>query len=304
MPSPATTGPPSAIRAAEAPSGHSHKRSLRTIRRAFGWAWCDRCSHHSGPWNTKRWTSVMTGSESTRVAAATPSVVSMRDDYAVRLGAAIACCGAGRRTVPPGTSRRLRLELVHRVECRDLVALRERRVVEHRVDEVVEPALEDQHRLADVDQLGRSVADGMHADEAAVVAPEDELQHADVVADDRAARDLAVERAPDLVPDRVARELFLVAADHRHLGNRVDPERRARRARQDRSAEGVQRGDPALLHRGRREAREPDHVADGVDVRHRGPEELVHVEAPALVRAETGRFEVQVARRADSSGGV
>ena len=57
---------------------------------------------------------------------------------------------------------------VIRVERRDLVALGERRIVEGVLDEIVDGAAEVQHRLADVDQLGRALADDVSAEKFAV----------------------------------------------------------------------------------------------------------------------------------------
>ena len=54
-----------------------------------------------------------------------------------------------------------------------------------------------------------------------------------------------------------------------------------------RLAEGVRRGQPALVHRGRRQRREADHVADGVDVRHLGGVAAVDLQPPARGRRVT-----------------
>src|SRR5262245_19032702 len=56
------------------------------------------------------------------------------------------------------------LQLVEAVERRDLVALRERRVVEDVVHEEIERATERHHRLPDVHELRRAGAEHPHAE--------------------------------------------------------------------------------------------------------------------------------------------
>src|SRR5580692_2012271 len=62
------------------------------------------------------------------------------------------------------------------VERRDLVALRQRGIVEDRVHEVFEPASERHHRLPDVQQLARTLTDDVHAKDGVVLAVEDQLE--------------------------------------------------------------------------------------------------------------------------------
>ena len=63
------------------------------------------------------------------------------------------------------TTRRVesssRTQLCERVVGRVLVGLAERRVVEHHLDERLDRAAQHDHRLADVDQLGRAFADAV-----------------------------------------------------------------------------------------------------------------------------------------------
>src|SRR5438067_11202076 len=54
---------------------------------------------------------------------------------------------------------------VRRIERGDLVRLGEGRVVEDRLDQVVDRAAEAHHRLADVDELRRPGAEGVYAEE-------------------------------------------------------------------------------------------------------------------------------------------
>src|SRR5437867_4844612 len=92
-------------------------------------------------------------------------------------------------------------QAIEPVQRRHLVRLGEGRIVEDRVHEVVDRPTEGEHRLPDVYQLGRLLADDVHAAQPARLALEQELQHAGAVADDLAARDLAEERLSDLVGD-------------------------------------------------------------------------------------------------------
>src|SRR5260370_42094648 len=55
--------------------------------------------------------------------------------------------------------------LVGRVERRDLVGLRQRRVVKDGVDQVVDGAAAAHHRLADVHKLGGPGAEYVHAEQ-------------------------------------------------------------------------------------------------------------------------------------------
>src|SRR6202047_4770992 len=113
-------------------------------------------------------------------------------------------------------------EPVDAVEGGPLVAFRERRVIEHRVDEVVDRAAEREHRLTDVDQLARTLADDVDAEQPAGLAMKDQLQEPGYVAEDLAAGDLLVARLADLVGCRGLGQLLLVLADHRDFGDRVD----------------------------------------------------------------------------------
>ena len=61
-------------------------------------------------------------------------------------------------------------EPVDAVERRHFVALRQGRIIEHGVDEVVDFTVERQHRLTDVDQLARPFADDVDAEQLAGLA--------------------------------------------------------------------------------------------------------------------------------------
>src|SRR4051812_42966682 len=75
-------------------------------------------------------------------------------------------------------------QLVQPVERRRLVALGQRRVVEHRIDEVVDRSAERHHGLTDVNQFGRALADDVHAQHRLGLTVENHLQSSRGVAPD------------------------------------------------------------------------------------------------------------------------
>ena len=70
------------------------------------------------------------------------------------------------------------------------------------------------------------------------------------------------------------------------------------------AAERRERGDAALLHGRRRERREADHVADGVDALDRRAVELVDLDLPARVGLDAERLEAEAGGRALAAGRV
>ena len=113
-----------------------------------------------------------------------------------------------------------------RVVRRVLEHLAERRVVEDHLDEACRPS----RRAAstawpDVHELRRALADAVAAEELARRAVEDELHDAVLVADDLAARVVAVERAAHDEVEALLLRVLLGEADAAHLRDRVDAER-------------------------------------------------------------------------------
>src|ERR1035438_7114313 len=74
--------------------------------------------------------------------------------------------------------------LIGRVQRGDLIRLRERRVVEDGVDQVVDSTSAAHHGLADVHQLGRPGPEHMHAEQSTVFRRDQQFQHAVGVTDD------------------------------------------------------------------------------------------------------------------------
>ena len=101
---------------------------------------------------------------------------------------------------------------------------------------------------------------------------EEQLEPARRVADDLAARDLAVVRHARLVGHAGRGELLLGTAHEGDLRDGVEPVREEPRHYRGLQAEGAGRGDAPLLHGHGGEAREADHVARGMDVGHRSAE--------------------------------
>src|SRR5664279_2356648 len=68
-------------------------------------------------------------------------------------------------------------QLVDTVECGYLVTLRQSRIVEHRLHEVIDSAFQNHHRLADVQQFGGPFADDVHAQNLARLPMEDPVYY-------------------------------------------------------------------------------------------------------------------------------
>src|SRR5262249_12380785 len=64
---------------------------------------------------------------------------------------------------------RLHRELVRRVQRRNLVTLRQRRIVEDGRQEVVQPTPKPEHGLADVQQLGCPGSDDVHTEQSSIL---------------------------------------------------------------------------------------------------------------------------------------
>ena len=98
----------------------------------------------------------------------------------------------------------------------------ERRVIEDRVDEVVDVPSEHHDGLADVHEFAGPFADDVDAQDLARFAVEDELEAAGGVGADLAARGFAIESHADFVGDIFVGELFFGFADEADFGNGVD----------------------------------------------------------------------------------
>src|SRR5262249_12321647 len=83
---------------------------------------------------------------------------------------------AEQRRAPVRSARFEDAEAVDPIERRHLVAFGQGRVVEHRIDEIVDLAAARQYRLADVDQLARPFADDVDAEQLPGLAVKNQLQ--------------------------------------------------------------------------------------------------------------------------------
>ena len=116
------------------------------------------------------------------------------------------------------------------------------------------------------------------------------------------ARDFSEPRDADFVADALLARLHLGEPDRGDFRNGIDAVGKILRRRRHRRAKGVAGGDAALLHRGRGEARKADHVARGIDMRHRGLERFpVDLEPPAAVGLDAAGFEPELLGRADAA---
>src|SRR5580704_19573255 len=184
--------------------------------------------------------------------------------------------------------------LVHRVQGGHLVGLGQGRVVEDGVDEVVDRTAAAHDGLADVDQFGGTGAEHVDAEQVPGVQRHQELQDPVGIADDLPAGQFPVARDADLEGHVVVGELLLGPSHEADHGDAVDADRKQVAGVVQRLIAGVMRRDPALFGGGGRQGRETDHVADRIDVRHRGPEALVYHDPAAFVGGQVGRVQVEI----------
>src|SRR5258708_1771348 len=186
----------------------------------------------------------------------------------------------------PGT-RVFLLELadaIQPVESRNFITFRERWVVEDCIHEIIQLSAQRHHRLTDVQQLARALADDVHAKDRMRHPVEDQLQPSRGIPADLSARNLAIVRHADLVGNVLLGQLLLRLPDKADLRNRIDPIRIQPRIRQHVVIpKRPRRSHPALLHRHRSQRREPDHIAHRKDRRNLRPQVLIHRHAPARV---------------------
>ena len=185
------------------------------------------------------------------------------------------------------------------IEGRHLVALRQRRIVEDRIDEIVHRAAQRHDGLADVDQFAGAFADNVDAQHLARVTVKDQFEPTGRVAADLPARCLAVVGHAHFIRNILVGQLLLGLANKADLGDRVDAvgvEAGVRRC--GFVVEGPMCGNPSLFHRDRGQGREANHVAHSVDVLNLGLIVLVDRDAAAIVGFKTRCRKVQVIHRA------
>ena len=118
-------------------------------------------------------------------------------------------------------------------------------------------------------------------------------------------RDVSLKpRNAALVVDALIADLLLGEADGGDLRHSIDAVGKEGGSGAHRRAEGVARRDAALLHGGRGEAGEADHIAHRIDVRHGGLEgHRIDREPAAGVEREPGGRGVEIGRRSHPAGG-
>src|SRR5215813_4772770 len=100
-------------------------------------------------------------------------------------------------------------QLIQSIQRRDLVGLGERRVVEHRVPEVLDRRASVHNRLSDVNELRRPLADDVNAEQLETPRIKQELQPSGLVAENLPSRKFLVPGDPDLVRNLFLRQLPL-----------------------------------------------------------------------------------------------
>ena len=149
------------------------------------------------------------------------------------------------------------------------------------------------HRLSDVNELGRSLTDGVNSEEFQAFGIEEEFEHAVGVPQDLPAGNFAIACEADLVRNALRREFLLGRSDHGNLGDGVDTEGKFAGALARRDATGMAGGAAPLLARGRGERGEADDVARGVDMRNGRTVEGVDFEASSVVGLDARDLEVE-----------
>jgi len=180
-----------------------------------------------------------------------------------------------------------------RVECCNLVALRKGRIVEHRLEEIIEPTAYRIDALTGMDQLGCPGTNGMHTEYTAVVAVDVQFKKAGIVAEDISSGDFAEPRNPGLIGNFLFRQFVFGGTNHRYFGHRIHADGEMLRHRFRVHTEGGAGGKTALFGRRSGEAWITDHVAGDKDMRLLRPEVFVHDQAAAFVGFEAGDFEIQ-----------
>ena len=160
----------------------------------------------------------------------------------------------------PAIRLNLRSDLAHPVagiQACDLVGFGKCRIVERVFNEIFDRALQVQDRLADMDKLGRAFADNVHAEQAAGLQRENQLQKPGIEPHDMAARCLAKPGNSAFIGNAAFLDLFLRQAAGGDFRNGVDAVgEEFWRFLGDRP-DGDARCDAALFHRGGGKARKP-----------------------------------------------
>src|SRR5277367_970529 len=120
------------------------------------------------------------------------------------------------------------------------------------------------------------------------------LKTARGVAPDLASRDLAIISHAHFIRNVFVGELLFRLSDERNFRDGINAVRVTGRIRYQLFTESAGRGDPPLFHGDRRQARKADNVADGKNVRLRGPIFAIYNDAPARVALHTRRLQIQL----------
>src|ERR1051325_1633482 len=83
-------------------------------------------------------------------------------------------------------------DFIKAVQCSNFIGLSQCRVIEDSVAEIIDRSPIEKDSLADVDDLGCTLSQSMHPEQFARLAVEKQLQHAHVVAQHHALRQLRV----------------------------------------------------------------------------------------------------------------
>ena len=156
-----------------------------------------------------------------------------------------------------------------------------------------------------MNELARILADDGGAEQALVVAAEDELHESLGLTEDLGARVRTEARLASLARQVLCAGVVFRQADRGDLGNCPDAEGlEARDGLLVLELERVADRHARLLHGRGREPRKADDVAGGVDVRDAGAELVVHLDEAVRVGGDAGMCEAELGRVALAPGAV
>ena len=92
-------------------------------------------------------------------------------------------------------------QFIERIQRCHLITFRQRRIIEHGLQEIVQISSEIAHGLPDVNQFGGACSDGVDTEEVPVLPMKQQLQQPAVVSQNLPACDLAVASDSGLIRD-------------------------------------------------------------------------------------------------------
>ena len=139
-------------------------------------------------------------------------------------------------------------QTIQTVEGGDLIAFRQRRVVEDRIDKIIDLSMKGHDGLADVDQFCGSFADSMNTEQMPGVPVKQQFEYTGFVTDQLSPGDFLITCDADSIGHLCLFELFLVPTHYGDFRNGIDAVGKERGVGTVWMAEGVAGGVATLLH--------------------------------------------------------